>query len=336
MYFSLIDSVAACIETTVLQYKMLGVLEICFFLFLVLFVARIHFSDCDAVLHFYAKFAIKPEPRIRDKIVWITGASSGIGEYLAYRLTKCGCKLVLSARREDELDRVKSKCLEIASGIFPLPFEENYLVLPLDVRDFSSHRACAEKVIQHFGQIDFLVNNAGVAQLGSPIGTSHDVDQYVVDVNVLGTISLTKAVLPYMVDEKAGQIVVITSASGKVSAKPNLAVYSASKHALQGYFHSLRMELHIHDVGVSLVCPGSVYSDIRKSALCENLQTPKLASPFPPRTMKTERCVDLITIAMVNRLDEVWICLPPRLFDLYIAQYIPFFRDWWLKRRSLK
>lgn len=111
MYFSLIDSVAACIETTVLQYKMLGVLEICFFLFLVLFVARIHFSDCDAVLHFYAKFAIKPEPRLRDKIVWITGASSGIGEYLAYRLTKCGCKLVLSARREDELDRVKSKCL---------------------------------------------------------------------------------------------------------------------------------------------------------------------------------------------------------------------------------
>ena len=94
-----------------LLYKMLGVLEICFFLFLVLFVARIYFSDCDAVLHFYAKFAIKPEPRLRDKIVWITGASSGIGEYLAYRLTKCGCKLVLSARREDELDRVKSKCL---------------------------------------------------------------------------------------------------------------------------------------------------------------------------------------------------------------------------------
>lgn len=111
MCFSPIDSVAPCIETTVLQYKMLGVLEICFFFFLVLFVTRIYFSDCDAVLHFYAKFAIKPEPRLRDKIVWITGASSGIGECLAYRLTKCGCKLVLSARREDELDRVKSKCL---------------------------------------------------------------------------------------------------------------------------------------------------------------------------------------------------------------------------------
>ena len=70
-----------------------------------------------------------------------------------------------------------------------------------------------------FLQIDFLVNNAGLGQVGSPIGTSHDVDEYVVDVNTLGTISLTKAVLPYMVDRKAGQVVVITSASGKVSGE---------------------------------------------------------------------------------------------------------------------
>ena len=90
---------------------MFGILEICFLLFLLLFLARIRFSDCDAILHFYEKFAIKPEPRIRGKVVWITGASSRIGEYLAYKLTQCGCKLVLSARRKDELERVKTRCL---------------------------------------------------------------------------------------------------------------------------------------------------------------------------------------------------------------------------------
>ena len=98
--------------THVLHYLvMLGFLEICLCLFVVLFILRIYFSDCDAVLHFYEKFAKKPDKRLRGKVVWITGASSGIGEHLAYRLTEFGCKLVLSARRKDELDRVKIHCL---------------------------------------------------------------------------------------------------------------------------------------------------------------------------------------------------------------------------------
>lgn len=90
---------------------MLGFFELCFLLFVFLLLVRIYFSDCDAVLHFYERFAKKPEPRLRGKVVWITGASSGIGEHLAYRLAQCGCKLVLSARRKDELERVKAQCL---------------------------------------------------------------------------------------------------------------------------------------------------------------------------------------------------------------------------------
>ena len=89
---------------------MFGFVEVCF-VFLVLFITRIYFSDCDAVLHFYERFAKKPDKRLRGKIIWITGASSGIGELLAYKLAQFGCKLVLSARRKDELERVKSQCL---------------------------------------------------------------------------------------------------------------------------------------------------------------------------------------------------------------------------------
>ena len=89
---------------------MFGFVEVCF-VFLLLFIVRIYFSDCDAVLHFYERFAKKPTKRLRGKIIWITGASSGIGEHLAYKLAQFGCKLVLSARRKDELERVKTQCL---------------------------------------------------------------------------------------------------------------------------------------------------------------------------------------------------------------------------------
>ena len=91
---------------------MIGFLEICVFLFVFfLHILRIYFTDCDAVLHFYERFAKPPDKRLRGKVIWITGASSGIGEHLAYKLTEFGCKLVLSVRRKDELDRVKNQCM---------------------------------------------------------------------------------------------------------------------------------------------------------------------------------------------------------------------------------
>lgn len=302
-------------------------------MFLFLFILRIYYADCDAVLHLYQRYAKKPGPRLKGKIVWITGASSGIGEHLAYRLAQYGCKLVLSARRKDELERVKAQCMNLASNTYPLTFEEDFLVLPLDLTDFSIHKDCVDNVIRHFGQVDFLVNNAGLGQIGSSVQSSLDVDQTIMNVNVLGTISLTKAVLPHMMHKKAGRIVVISSASGVCASVPNLAAYTASKHALQGYFKTLRMEIHSSNVGITLVCPGLVYSDILKNALRENSQT-RRDGTFPPTTIKTERCVNLITIAMVNCLDEVWIAIPTRLAELYLAHYLPMVGNWWIRRKN--
>ena len=104
-------NLSRCSPLTNILSKMIGFLEICVFLFVVLHILRIYFADCDAVLHFYERFAKPPDKRLRSKVIWITGASSGIGKHLAYKLTEFGCKLVLSVRRKDELDRVKSQCM---------------------------------------------------------------------------------------------------------------------------------------------------------------------------------------------------------------------------------
>jgi len=104
---------------------------------------------------------------------------------------------------------------------------------------------------------------------------------------------------------------------------------------LQGYFKTLRMEVYRDNIGITLICPGLVYSNMRKNTFRENLQTYR-DSTFPPTTIKTERCVNLITIAMVNCLDEVWIAIPYRMFDLYLDQYLPYVRNWWVHWRNRK
>ncbi|XP_058944265.2 dehydrogenase/reductase SDR family member 7 [Pocillopora verrucosa] len=311
--------------------EVLGFFEISVVLFVVLHILRIYFADCDAILHFYERFAKPPERRLRGKVIWITGASSGIGEHLAYKLTELGCKLVLSARRKDELDRVKNQCLSLAQKLFPLTFEEDFLVLPLDITNFSTHEDSVAKALHRFGKIDFLVNNAGILQMGLSMDCDFDVVFPVLNTNVLGTISLTKAVLPHMVQNRNGQIVVISSASGKSAPVPYVAAYAASKHALQGYFNTLRMEVYDKNVGVTMICLGLTYSNLFRNAYRENLET-RRDLVLPPTTMKPERCAHLIVIAMANCLDEVWIAKPSRLLELYLAQYLPLVRDWWIQR----
>ncbi|TAE93424.1 MAG: SDR family NAD(P)-dependent oxidoreductase, partial [Runella slithyformis] len=142
-----------------------------------------------------------------NKVVWITGASSGIGEALAVAFAQKGAKLVLSARRKEELERVKLM-LKISDG--------QVLVLPMDVTDFGKAELLTQQVIAHFGQIDYMVHNAGISQRGAVQGTSLDVYQRLMDVNFFSTVALTKAILPFMQAQKSGHFIVISSVAGKV------------------------------------------------------------------------------------------------------------------------
>ncbi len=191
-----------------------------------------------------------------NQVVWITGASSGIGEHLAYAFATEGAQVVLSARNETELERVASR----------LHQKPNHLILPLDVTQTDRLPDLTRRVIDHFGRIDLLINNAGISQRAFVQDTDLEVDRRVMEVNYFGTIALTKAVLPYLMQQQFGHIVVVSSVMGKLGTAKRSA-YAASKHALHGYFDSLRAELADSRIDVTLLCPGFVQTQVSINAL---------------------------------------------------------------------
>lgn len=192
----------------------------------------------------------------KNKVIWITGASSGIGEHLAYALAEQGAKLIISSRNEKELERVKNNC----------PVGSEVLVQRLDISDFKSLDPIAEAMVQNFGSIDILINNAGISQRELVIDTAVETFQKLMNVNYLGTIALTKSVLPHMIKKQAGQIIVMSSVLGKMGV-PWRSGYCASKHALHGFFDSLRAEVFEYNIKVGLICPGYVHTNVTINAL---------------------------------------------------------------------
>ncbi|MFT3925180.1 MAG: SDR family oxidoreductase [Myxococcales bacterium] len=191
------------------------------------------------------------------KTVWITGASSGIGEALARAFAKRGAKLLLSARRVDRLEQVARACAPDAGEV---------QVLPLDMADFAGLPDKAREAARLIGPIDVMVHNAGVGQRGSVLETTFEVERRMLETNYLGPVALTKALLPEMVARGQGTFVVMSSVLGLMSVK-HRAGYSASKHALHGYFNGLRAELTEKGIHVLLVCPGHVNTEFSLHAM---------------------------------------------------------------------
>ncbi len=190
------------------------------------------------------------------RVAWITGASSGIGEALAYALSARGARLVLSARRERELLRVQAECAD----------PEAHLVLPLDLAETAAFEPAVARVLERFGGVDVLLHNAGVSQRALARDTRLEVDRRIMEINYFGPVALTKAVLPSMLERGAGHLVVVTSLVGKIGT-PLRSAYAASKHALHGFFDSLRAELWREGIRVTLVCPGFIRTELPLHAL---------------------------------------------------------------------
>jgi NADP-dependent 3-hydroxy acid dehydrogenase YdfG len=193
--------------------------------------------------------------RYQDKVVWVTGASSGFGLELAKAFAREGATLVLSARREKNLRE-----LERQLGQKPV------LVVPLDITDEASVITAVEKVLKKYERIDVLCNNAGLSQRSLAQETELKVYRQLMDTNFFGAVALTQALLPTFLKQRAGHIVVTSSVVGKFGA-PLRSGYAAAKHALHGYFDSLRLELAAYHIKVTLVVLGSVNTEISRVAL---------------------------------------------------------------------
>jgi short-subunit dehydrogenase len=248
-----------------------------------------------------------------NKVVWITGASSGIGEALAITFARQGAKLILSARRKEELERVKESC--------NLP-EDHVLVLPMDVADFGSIYELAKQALTHFNGVDILVNNAGVSHWTKVKDLSQDVIRKVFEVNFFGGITLTQAVLPHMLEKKQGKIVVISSVLGKMVVQKQ-AAYNASKHALQGFYDTLRLEVAKEGLGVLLVCPGFVRTNVAKNSLSKegvaiNQDNEKIQKGLDPVYVSEK-----ILKAIENNNEEIIIAGAPEKFAIVLRRLFP-------------
>ncbi|OWF37619.1 dehydrogenase/reductase SDR family member 7-like [Mizuhopecten yessoensis] len=309
-----------------LLYLLVG-LVVLFHLLAVVMILR---GDADILLQIKTKFG-KSVKSLAGQVVWITGASSGIGEELAYELARAGCRLVLSARRTKELERVKKECMLRGSVK-----DEDILILTLDCIDFDSHKSAVDKVLAHFKKIDVLVNNAGRSQRAEWVKTGLQVDRDVLELNVLGVLSLTKLVLPHMADRRSGHIVNVSSIAGKLGA-PLSGSYTGAKHAIQGWFDSLRVEMFDKNVSVTNICPGPVFSNILAVAFTENAGEELKSQMNPKETrMKTDRCAYLMGVAIANNMWEVWITNNPVLLFTYANQYMPNVTKWLSCRMGLK
>lgn len=192
----------------------------------------------------------------RDKVVWVTGASSGIGEAVAYAFVKAGAKVILSARREKELERVK--------GASAHP--ENVRILTLDIAEHDRMPEKTKEAVDHFGKVDIMFHNAGISQRSLVVDTDIDIDRKLIEVNYLGTVALTKALLPLVLPKGGCHFAVVTSLVGKFGS-PYRSGYAGSKHALHGFFDSLRAELFDHGVKVTTICPGYITTNVSINAL---------------------------------------------------------------------
>src|SRR5437868_13338768 len=221
-------------------------------------------------------------------IVLITGASSGIGEAIALRLASRGCRLALAARGAADLERVADSC-RAAGG--------ESATFPADVADEAQCRAFVVGALGTFGRIDALVNNAGISmEVRFEDITDLALVERIMRVNVLGAVYCTHAALPHLRATR-GRLVAVSSLTG-LSGVPTRTAYAASKHALRGFFDSLRIELAGSGVSVTVAYPGFVATDIaRRSFGARNVRT--------EHAMSAEECARLIVDAMDRREREV-------------------------------
>ena len=230
------------------------------------------------------------------KVVWVTGASSGIGEEIVRQLANLGARIVLSARNEEALEKIR----------LSLPNPDSHFVVVLDLEKSQKFKELASIVFSKMGSIDYLFNNGGLSQRSEASETPLEIDRRIMEINYFGNVALTKAVLPYFQKQKSGHIIVISSISGKFGFFLRSA-YAASKHALHGFYDSLLLEEEKNGIKVTIACPGKINTDISLHALTKNGEQHGVMDHNQATGMPAQDCVRKLINAVERNKKEVLI-----------------------------
>lgn len=251
--------------------------------------------------------------KFKDQVVWVTGASSGIGEALAKALAGQGARLILSARRVEELERVRNEC-----GGHNAPLA----LVPMDVAELDSIPDKVRQALEAFGRIDMVVNNAGISQRSLAMETGIAVDQRLMQVNYFGTVAVTKALLPHLVRQGSGRIVSVTSVVGKFGT-PYRSAYAASKHAVHGFMEALRAEIAGTGVKVQLVMPGFIRTQVSVNALTGDGSALGAMDQAQAQGMDPDEAARRILSGIETDALEIYVGGPKERFGLFLKRFFP-------------
>ncbi len=252
-----------------------------------------------------------PTSLFNDKVVIITGASSGIGKALAYEFARRGAKIVLASRSwvfDPELFRLSS----------------NIIHVPTDVARVSACENLIEKTIEKFGRIDILINNAGISMRALFSEVSLDVIRQLMDTNFWGTVYCTKFALPYLLESK-GSLVGVSSIAG-YKGLPGRTGYSASKFAMQGFLEVVRIENLKNGLHVLIACPGFTASNIRKIALSKD-GTSQGETPLDENKLMTAERVATYIVSAIEKKKERLILTTQGKMTVMLNKFFPKFMD---------
>jgi short-subunit dehydrogenase len=246
-----------------------------------------------------------------NQTIWITGASSGIGKALAIQLAAKGARIILTARSVQKLENVKNQLKGTEHLVYPMDLLDNASILPK-----------TGDLLKKVGQIDILINNAGVSQRSLVKDTSLDVDRKIMELDHFAAVSLTKGILPHMLARKSGHIVTISSIAGKLGT-PMRSAYCAAKHAIIGFMDSLRAEVHQSNIKVLVVTPGSIKTDISINALEGDGKAHGVTDPAIANGIAVEECAKQIIAGIQNNTSELLIAKGKERLAAYLKRFFP-------------
>lgn len=247
-----------------------------------------------------------------NKVVWITGASSGIGEALVYEIVKMGGIIIASSNCKKELHQVRDNCTDLKDRVHIACF---------DLSETQNIEKLVIEQIRKFSRIDYLINLGGISQRARVDETPLTIDRKIMEINYFGTIALSKAVLPYMIDQKSGHILATSSISGRFGF-PLRSAYSASKQAIHGFIETLHLENKENNIRGSVIIPGRVRTSISLHALLPDGSEQGTMDPGQEKGITPGRAARTIIKGIRRNRREIKVG-GSELIMLYIRKYFP-------------